>query len=67
MWSRTASVPLRVQIAANDCAPACVMVIAEHCGMPIALSEVRECLVPDPQTGTTIRNFEQLAPGLARS
>ncbi len=55
---RGAVVPFHFQLAANDCAPACVMAIAEWYGISISLGEVRRRLVTDPVQGTTIKQFQ---------
>ncbi len=56
--SGAGELPFHFQLAANDCAPACVMAIAEWCGISVSLDELRRRLVTDPVQGTTIRHLE---------
>lgn len=49
--------PFHFQLAANDCAPACVLAISEFYGLPTTIGDLRRKLVTSPRHGTSLRNF----------
>ncbi|WP_053958270.1 cysteine peptidase family C39 domain-containing protein [Sulfobacillus thermosulfidooxidans] len=56
---RLSDVPFHFQLASNDCAPACVLAIAEYYGISISLDELRRRLVTDPDRGTLLKYFSE--------
>ena len=55
--TKSPNVPFRFQLASNDCAPACVMSIAEFYDIAITIKEIRRRLVTDPVQGTALKQF----------
>lgn len=61
MIKRLPDIPFYFQLTANDCAPACVMALADWYGIRASLSELRRRLVTDSTRGTALKQF---LPGL---
>lgn len=59
MVKRSRDIPFYFQLTANDCAPACVMALADWYGLQVSISELRHRLVTDPTRGTPIKQFLQ--------
>jgi ABC-type bacteriocin/lantibiotic exporter with double-glycine peptidase domain len=51
-------IPFTFQNAINDCAPACVLAIADHYGANLSMRDIRERLEADPSAGVRLSAFE---------
>lgn len=49
--------PFRYQVALGDCAPACVLAVADFYDLTLSIRELRTRLNTDPLRGTTVRAF----------